>query len=159
MKTIALIALALAAGMAHAEGSRVQVSYADTEKFADFGESRWDRERNAKDFDAMLQEVAAQLPAGQQLSIKVLDVNLAGELEWWRRSADRLRVMRNISWPMIEFEYQLSEGGRVIKSDKVKLSDMSYLQDSFFSIAQQSGAWRYERRMLDRWYRQTLVSR
>lgn len=158
MKRTALIALALVAGIAHAELPRAQISYTDTEKFADFGESRWERERNEKDFAAMLQELAAQLPPGQQLSVKVLDVNLAGEMEWWRRSADRLRVMRNVSWPVIEFEYQLSDGGRVIKSDKVRLSDMSYLQDSFFSV-QQSGNWRYERRMMDRWFKQTLLAR
>ena len=104
----------------------------------------------------MLQEVAAKLPAGQQLSIKVLDINLAGELEWVRRTADELRVMRNVSWPMIEFEYQLSENGQVLKADKVRLSDMSYLQDSFFSVAQ-SGTWRYEQRMMDRWFKETVL--
>ena len=62
----------------------------------------------------MLQEVAEKLPPGQQLSIKVLDVNLAGELEWVRRTADELRVLRNVTWPMIEFEYQLSDNGRLL---------------------------------------------
>ena len=154
-KLFASTLLVLAAGLAQAS-DRVQISFTDTEKFADFGRSQWDRERNQKDFAAMLQEVAAKLPAGQQLSIKVLDINLAGELEWVRRSADELRVMRNVSWPMIEFEYQLSENGQVLKADKVRLSDMSYLQDSFFSVAQ-SGTWRYEQRMMDRWFKETVL--
>lgn len=158
MRKFALIALALAAGMAQA-ADRVQVSFAETDKFADFGRSQWDRERNQKDFAAMLQDVAAKLPANQQLSIKVLDVNLAGELEWVRRYADELRVMRNVSWPMIEFEYQLSENGQVLKADKVRLTDMSYLQDSFFTVGQTSGAWRYEQRMLDRWFKETVLGK
>ena len=159
MRTLlAATLIVLATGLAQA-GDRVQVSYADTEKFADFGRSQWDRERNQKEFSAMLQEVAEKLPPGQQLSIKVLDVNLAGELEWVRRSADELRVLRNVTWPMIEFEYQLSDNGRVLRSDKVRLSDMSYLQDSFFSGAQQSTAWRYERRMLDRWFKEAVLKR
>ena len=156
MRKFALIALALAAGMAQA-ADRVQVSFAEADKFADFGRSQWDRERNQKDFAAMLQDVAAKLPANQQLSIKVLDVNLAGELEWVRRYADELRVMRNVSWPMIEFEYQLSENGQVLKADKVRLTDMSYLQDSFFTVGQSSGTWRYEQRMLDRWFKETVL--
>ncbi len=155
-KLFASTLLVLAAGLVQAS-DRVQISYADTEKFADFGRSQWDRERNEKTFSAMLQEVAAKLPANQQLSIKVLDVNLAGELEWVRRAADELRVLRNVTWPTIEFEYQLSENGRVLKADKVRLSDMSYLQDSFFTVGQQSTALRYEQRMLDRWFKETVL--
>jgi len=155
---LAAALLSLSAGFAQA-GDAMQISYADTAKFADFGRSQWDRERNQKEFSAMLQEVASKLPAHQQLSIKVLDVNLAGELEWVRRTADELRVMRNVTWPVIEFEYQLSENGRLLRSDKVRLSDMSYLQDSFFNGAQQSTAWRYERRMLDRWFKDAVLKR
>ncbi len=156
-KLFATTLLALAAGLAQG-ADRVQVSFADTEKFADFGRSQWDRERNQKDFTQMLQELSAKLPANQQLSIKVLDVNLAGELEWVRRAADELRVMRNVTWPMIEFEYQLSENGKVLKAEKVRLADMSYLQDSFFSV-NQSGSWRYEQRMLDRWFKETVLGK
>lgn len=144
--------LVLAAGLAQA-GDRVQVSFTDTEKFADFGRSLWDRERNQQELTALWQEVAAKLPAGQQLSIKVLDVNLAGELEWVRRATAELRVLRDVTWPRMEFEYQLSENGRVLKSDTVSLSDMGYLQNGFFSAEQQSTPLRYERRMLDRWFR------
>jgi len=62
-------------------------------------------------------------------------------------------------WPMVEFEYTLSENGRVLKSDTVRLSDMGYLQGGFFTAAQQSTHLRYERRMLDRWYRDTIEGR
>lgn len=149
--------LALAATWAQG-ADRVQVSFADTETFADFGRSTWDRERNQKEFTALFQALEAKLPPGQSLRIKVLDVNLAGELEWVRRAAEELRVMRNVTWPMIELEYQLSENEQPIKGDKVRLSDMSYLQDSFFTVAQ-SGSWRYEQRMLDRWFAETVLKR
>lgn len=150
--------LLLALGLAQA-ADRLQISYVNTEKFSDFGRSRWDRERHQAELTAVLQDVAAKLPAHQQLSIKVLDVNLAGELEWMRRAATELRVMRDVSWPAIEFEYQLSENGQVLKADKVRLTDMGYLQNGFFSVAQQSTNLRYERRMLDRWFAQTVLKR
>ena len=156
-KLFATTLLALVAGIAQA-ADRVQVSFADTETFADFGRSTWDRERNQKEFAAMLQALEAKLPPNQSLRIKVLDVNLAGELEWVRRAADELRVLRNVTWPMIELEYQLTENGQVLKADKVRLSDMSYLQDSFFTVAQ-SGTWRYEQRMLDRWFAEAVLKR
>ena len=115
-----------------------------------------DIEIEDSDLVTAFEEVAAKLPAGRQLSIKVLDVNLAGELEWVRRATSEIRVLRDVTWPMVEFEYTLSENGRVLKSDTVRLSDMGYLQGGFFTAAQQSTHLRYERRMLDRWYRDTI---
>jgi Protein of unknown function (DUF3016) len=157
MRKIAWV-LALVAGNALAQQDAVQVSFGKVEAFSDFGDSRWDRERNEREFAAMLREVAAKLPPGQQLSIKVLDVNLAGELEWIRAHADRLRVMRNITWPIMEFEFQLSQGTQVLKSGTVRLTDMAYLDSSHFSAAQDAnGAFRYERRLLDRWFKATVL--
>lgn len=152
-----LLGLALVAGAATAQVGPVQIDFGKVEEFADFGDSRWERERNQKDFEAMLREATAALPAGRRLSIKVLDVNLAGELEWWWSRADRLRVMRNVSWPMVEIEYQLLEGGRVLKSGTARLADMNYLQNDFFTASQSGTALRYERRLLDRWFKEQIL--
>lgn len=137
---------------------RVQVGYAKVDEFSDFGESRWDRERNQQEFTAIVQEAAAKLPIGQRLVVKVLDVNRAGELEWWRAGADRLRVLRNITWPKIELEYQILEGSRVVKEGTARLADIDYLQNNFFTAGQDSNSsWRYERRLLDRWFKETVL--
>lgn len=159
MKKMVLMALALTAGLAFADEqqARVKVSYTDTSKFVDFGDSQWDRERNEKDFAAMLQELGKTLPAGQQLSLKFTDVNLAGELDWWRARSDRVRVMRSITWPLVEFEYQLSEGGRVLKSGTARVTDMSYLQHSITGSPAGSEAYKYEQRMLARWVKTELL--
>ena len=58
------------------------------------------RPTDEKDFAELLREVTAKLPAGQQLSIKVLDVNMAGELEWWRQATQRLRWIEPGSFKM-----------------------------------------------------------
>jgi hypothetical protein len=60
-----------------------------------------------------------------------------------------------VTWPMVDFEYQVIEGGRAVKSDKVSVSDMAYLQSSWFN-ERSSEAFAYERRMLDRWARDTF---
>jgi Protein of unknown function (DUF3016) len=133
-----------------AASDRVQVVFADTEKFADFGRSGWDREHNQKQLTALLEQALAGLP--QPVKVTVLDVNLAGELEWLRRSAQELRVLRSVTWPTIEFEYQLQ--GQ--EPQKARISDMGYLDDSFFTAAQSRDGLRYERRMIDRWVRDTF---
>lgn len=152
--------LALLAGNALAQQEALQVSFAKVEDFADFGTVSWERERNQTELTEVLREMAAKLPPGQQLAIKVLDVNRAGELEWWWRPGDRLRVMRNVSWPMIEMEFSLTQGGQTLKAGKVRLADMSYLQSDHFSASQsRNEGWRYERRMLDRWFKETVLGK
>ncbi len=151
-----IIALLLATSLGSTwSADRVEVTYADTEKFADFGDSNWERERNQADFSAMLQVLAQRLPVSQQLKVKVLDVNLAGELDWWRVRGDRVRVLRNVTWPVVEFEYQVLEGGKLVKGDTVRVTDMAYLQSSLFNDKGLTG-FGYERRMLDHWARKTF---
>jgi Protein of unknown function (DUF3016) len=137
---------------------RVEVSFVGTEQFADFGQTRWDRDRNEKALAEMFQRAGQALPVGQQLSIKVIDVNLAGDLDWWRSRDDRVRVMRNVTWPSLVFEYRLSEAGQVLKADTVRLTDMAYLQ-AFLTAAQREDVFPYERRMVDRWLRSDLPKR
>lgn len=152
-----LIALTLAAGAATAAEDRVQVRYVDVGKFADFGDSSWDRERNEKDFSLMLQELGKRLPAGQRLSLEIRDVNLAGESEWWRTRNPELRVMRDVTWPMVELRYTLSAGGQVIKQGEARVSDLNYLHSSFFPSAQRNDRFAYEQRMLERWMKDELL--
>lgn len=156
MRTFILV-LGLMAGVAQAADGRVQVSFVNSDKFADFGDSRWDRERNEKELGALLQQVAGDLlPTGQTLSLRITDVNLAGEVEWWRFRGQPVRVMRDITWPVMEFDYQLRAGGQVLKSGSARLADMGYLQDNFFRARLQGEAYKYEQRMLERWVQREL---
>lgn len=158
MRTLFLAGLMAVAGFAQAAESRVSVSYVDSEKFADFGFSRWDRERNEKEFAEALQHLGSLLPAGQRLSLRVTDLNLAGEIEWWRFRGQDVRVMRSITWPIANFEYQLSDAsGRVVKSGSARVQDMGYLDNSFFPVRLQNETFKYEQRMLERWVKDELL--
>jgi hypothetical protein len=159
-----LIQTALAAAMAMgassiqaADGSRVQVRFVgDTSTYADLGEGASDRESNLSALKVVFQGLSSRLPAGQTLDVVVSDVNLAGELEWMR-SAQRLRVMRNIGWPMVQLSYTLKEGDRVLRQGEERVTDIDYLSTRPLGVETQRLG--YEERMLQEWLRRVLSPR
>jgi hypothetical protein len=157
-KRLMAAALLAVAAVAHAgEAAKVQVKLAtDLNQYADFGETPLERERNARDLKQVFEDLGAELAPGQTLSVEVLQVNLAGELEWVR-GAERIRVMREIGWPLIEVRYTVRQGGAVSSEGTARISDMAYLSQSRPSEVQ--GPLGFERRMLQRWLKTTLATR
>ena len=99
--------------------------------------------------------VDQNLPAGDQLQVDVLDVDLAGELQLMRwPTGSELRVMRDITWPSITLRYRLMREGRELRRGEQRLSDLNYL------AGRPPGAdvERYdpERRLMRRWFEQTF---
>jgi hypothetical protein len=134
-----------------------EVKFGDVSRFADFGDSVLERERNERELSAFLMALSQRLPAGQELQFEVKDVNLAGELEWLFGSAQRLRVMRNVTLPYLEFGYVLSEGGKRVREETVQLRDLDYLNNV-------PARWRneslgFEKAMLERWFLRTFKTR
>lgn len=152
-----LVALALAlSALSPQAGAQAGVQIklaAELNSYADFGESAWERERNARDLEQIFKSLASLLAPGQTLSVEVLDVNLAGELEWFR-GLDRIRVMRDIGWPMIELRFTLRQGSTVLRQGQERVSDVAYLAQSRWAEGHEPLA--YERRMLTRWLQSTL---
>lgn len=148
MRAVAMaVALLAAAG---AQAGTVQVSYADTSKFADFGESSWDRERHQKELTQFLQTWGKRLGPSQELTIEIRDVNLAGELEWLGGYAQRLRIMRTVTVPYLDFNVELKEGGKPLRKERVELRDFDYLNGS--GLRWRGEALGHEKAMLDRWF-------
>ena len=138
--------------------ARVKVQYAgDTELYADLGEFSSDREDNLAALTAVFAGLSKRLPPGMTLDVVVSDVNLAGELEWVRSAAKRMRVMRNIGWPMIELSYTLKQGDKVVQQGKQRVSDMSYLTTRPMGMEAQRLA--YEERMLQDWLKGVIAAR
>ena len=54
------------------------------------------------------------LPAGYELDIAVLDLDLAGKVDPLRARTGELRVMRQDTWPSMKLAYTLRKGGRVV---------------------------------------------
>ena len=137
---------------AHAE---VTVAFTAPEKFVDAGLRR---HNGPQARELALRTIREQLVAlgerylgpNQNLAIEVLDVDLAGELEWWHGTYD-IRYLRDHTWPRIKLRYTLVEGGQTVGSGEETVSDPSYQMNI---VAMRSGnIMPHEKEMLARWFR------
>lgn len=134
------------------------VSFAQPERFSDVPFVPWERERVLKDLTAHFNKLAATLPEGQDLNIEVLDVDLAGQTWRGRWSNPDLRVMSGrADWPHLTLRYSITQGGRVLSSGEERLSDMSYLHrhNRYYN----GDALRYEKKMIDDWFKERIAAR
>lgn len=157
-----LVALALAAGAAHAttEGSvsRVQIGWApdaDLSEVKDNPQSRgWMRPQEWQKSlaDHLRKQAERALPAGQQLQVTIDDVKLAGAFEPWASpQAQDIRVLKDVYPPRMQLHYRLSSAdGSVLKEGSAKLQDLGYLQRGVIGA---SDPLRYDKRLLDDWLR------
>lgn len=159
--TKVLQASALAAVMAlpaSAATAAATVSYVEPDRFTDVPFTPWERERVLKQLTAHFDKLGASLPAGQELKVEVLDIDLAGQTKPNFRGGQDLRVMNGgADWPHIHFRYSITEGGKVIKSGEEKLSNMQYLNR--MNHYGNTELLRYEKQMLDDWFKQAVATR
>lgn len=155
LKTTLAGALLLSAGAAFAAAS---VTYTDPDKFTDVPFSQVERERVLKDLSAHFAKLASTLPAGQDLKVEVLDVDLAGRIRHDLRATPELRVLTGgADWPHIHLRYSVEQNGQVLKSGDEQLSNMTYLDRQGRYTG--SDTLRYEKQMLDDWFRQKVAAR
>ena len=158
MKTTSPVFLALGcallAGIANAT---VTVTFAHPENYTDMPFAIVDREQVMKDLNRHLDKLGATLPTGQDLKIEILDIDLAGRIEPSARASRDLRILRgSADWPVITLRYRLESQGKVLKSGEERVADMSYLLGYNHYNAGEN--LRYEKQMLDRWFKKTLVA-
>lgn len=151
------VAVVLLATCGSAQAGSVQVRYGDTSRFADFGDSAWDRERHEKELTQFLVGWGKRLEPKQELVIEIRDVNLAGELEWLGGFAQRLRIMRSATLPSIDFKIELKEAGKTIRQEQVELRDFDYLNGA--GLRWRGELLAHEKAMLDRWFRREFLAR
>jgi hypothetical protein len=145
--------MSVAAGQAAAPA--LTVEFIEPRRYVDAG----DRIAGQADPDVLaliqrqLEKSAAQcLPPGQTLRIRVLDVDLAGDVDMSRRRfGESIRVLRDRAWPRIDLAYTLTRGGLAGTELREQVSDSNYLM--------RLGVGRYddarlphERAMLARWF-------
>jgi len=133
----------------------VTVNYVHDDGFTDLPRTPWQRQQALEDISEHFQELGKALPAGQDLVIDVLDVDLAGREEPNAFALSGVRILRRQGdWPRIHLRYSLTEGGKVLKSGDAQLSDKSYGNriDSYPSDARLPA----EKQMIDAWWRDTI---
>ena len=67
------------------------------------------------------------------------------------------RILRGVTWPRMKLRYALKENGRVVLSAEEAIADLNYLSSPTFYGP--SDSLRYEKRMLDDWFRARIVER
>ena len=144
-----------------AAAGAVRVALVEPARFADAGYSH--RQATPAELAQLqqalqgaLQPLAERgLPAGAQLQLQLLDVDLAGELELLRRpTGTETRVMREITWPRLSLRWRLEQDGRELRAGEQLLSDLNYLAHQ--PPGRSAERYEPERRLLQRWFQQTF---
>lgn len=150
--TLLAAATLLASAAAWAD---VSVTYVKPDDYTDVPRNQIDRDRVLKDFSAYFTTLDKKLPAGQSLKIEVLDIDLAGRL-YPRHMGDDIRIMNGgADWPRLQLRYTLSQDGQVLRSGEEQLSNMNYQMT--LSRHNDSEPLRYEKQMIDDWFKKTIA--
>jgi len=154
----AACAAVLALGVAGAASAGVTVNYVQSDKFTDLPFTSWERDDVLRVLSEHFAKLGKELPPGQELTVNVTDIDLAGREYPSRRGGGDLRVLQGTAdWPRIELNYTLSTNGQVVDSGKVRLADMSYMSRPVRGF--DTEALRYEKRMLDEWFNKTILQK
>jgi hypothetical protein len=138
---------------------RISVTFVQPERFTDVKDSVTGSERGAADMlgdlDRYVQSAGDRIvPAGLSLAIRITNIDLAGEFEWWRGPQfDRVRIMREIYPPRIDLQFRLADAtGAVVKEGQRALRDPLYLTRASID---DSDRLRYDKELLGDWLRRS----
>jgi hypothetical protein len=156
LMTRTMLAAAVALLATSAAWAEVSVTYVKPDDYTDVPRSVIERDRVLKDFSEYFAKLDKKLPAGQSLKIEVLDIDLAGRLYPRYSGGDDIRVLKGgADWPRMHLRYTLSQDGQTLRSGDEQLSNMNY-QMSMTRYAD-SEPLRYEKQMLDDWFKKTIA--
>lgn len=130
--------------------SPVSVVFVDPENFSDASDHGSGADRQVLlTLEQHFKDLGHCLPAGDKLSIRVLDVDLAGAMEW-RLANYPFRALRKDSWPRLTIAYASSAGSG---ERQESISDIDYLRLRPL-VQTDLQPLPYERRMLSTWFEQ-----
>jgi len=161
IRQIALLVLASAASAA-AAGAAMRVTFVHPERFSDASFDRgyaWGPDEPALSrLKAHLEALGARhLKPDQTLAIEILDVDLAGRLEWPRGFAGELRALTDIDAPRFVLRYTLHESARQVLSAQETVTDVNFRSrtGAYF----RNDRLRHEKALLDDWFRARILER
>ena len=135
----------------------VSVTLTKPEQYSDIPFTPWDREEVLNGITEHFEKLGQKLPADQDLKIEVLDVDMAGREIPGARTGRELRVLNGrADWPRMRLRYSLESQGKVLASGEAQLSDMAYLNRS--PRYADGELLRYEKQMIDDWFKQTFLA-
>jgi hypothetical protein len=157
MRSCALAA-ALLSTVGAASAGTASVTFANLDQFADLPRDVSNREQVLADLGEHFGALAAKLPPGQDMKVEVLDFDMAGRSWPGLWGTRELRVLEGgADWPHIKFRYTISQDGKVVKSGEEMLHSMDYL--SRLNRYSSGDTLRYEKQMLDTWFKTLIAAR
>jgi hypothetical protein len=127
----------------------VKVRFVNPDRYTDAEASGGGRAGALAEFRAYLETLGSRyLAPGQTMSIDIVDIDLAGQVEPRSRGTE-VRVMRDVTPPRIRLRYTLSGKGGGTRSGEDVLSDLSYKSGARSPI----GQYAYEKALLSDWFR------
>ncbi|MGC3965634.1 MAG: DUF3016 domain-containing protein [Rhodocyclaceae bacterium] len=148
-RAVASIILGLFAAAAMAAGS-VTVRFISPDEYTD-GDPRGGMPTKGvlEAFQRYFESAGGKrLRDGQQLTIEVLDIDLAGEIS--PRRGQGVRIMGDVTPPRIKLAYKLTEGDKVISEGSDFVVNSNYLADAPYRT--DADPLFYEKKMLDAWF-------
>ncbi|MFS2004749.1 DUF3016 domain-containing protein [Duganella sp. CT11-25] len=131
------------------------VSFVNPEKMTDVPHFASDLKSMEMVFREHLDELAAKLPAGQELKVEFLDIDLAGDV-FPRVAVRDIRVMKGrADWPRVHLRYTIEQDGKVLRSGDRELADPNYLMGSNRYNNEMYG---HEKQLLDDWFRKDVLA-
>ncbi len=151
--SLRMMALLCTFGVAGAATAGVTVAFVEPNRFTDMPFSPWEKDVVLKDLDQYLVKLGTKyLPAGQELAIEILDVDLAGRIHLG--SGRDIRVLTGgADWPMIEVRYTLTAAGKTIASGTQRIADMNYFNSHLHTVGRSRETLYYEKAMLNDWFK------
>lgn len=144
-------ALLLAAANACAGAT---VTYVHPEKMTDVPRYPSERQQMELTFREHLEQLSARLPAGQQLAVEFLDIDLAGDV-FPRVPVQDVRVLKGrADWPRMHLRWRIEQDGAVLRSGERELADPNYLMNS---SRYERDLYTHEKDMLDTWFRKDIL--
>jgi Protein of unknown function (DUF3016) len=125
----------------------VKVTFADPSGFTDLDRRNGDAKRELRLY---LQRLGTRLSPGLDLSVTILDINMAG-LDHTVRQPFGPRIMTGSTFPSMRLRYLLTRKGKTIASGQDSISDQLYLGRPGVRSGDSLAA---EKNLLDDWFRQ-----
>lgn len=129
------------------------VTFVDIGKMTDVPHDFHDRDNMQFLFREHLNLLSAKLPAGQELKVDFIDIDLAGD-EFPRVAVRDVRVLKGqADWPRLHLRYRIEQDGKEVRSGESKLSDPNYLMGM---NRYGRDLYSHEKQMLDDWFRKEV---
>lgn len=145
-------------GVAGSACAAVKVTYLAQDQYADLPIQDSERQKIFRELSDHFGKLAQQLPPGQDLTVEVLDIDLAGQLKPVRWAMQDMRIITGgADWPHMTLRYSVTQDGQMIKQGQEVLQNMDYTRrlNRYFS----GETLRYEKQMLDDWFKKVIAAR